>query len=438
MNRQRPASAPIKPGGRDGGLGSGATTSRGGQTSRKMSAHTTTAEPQPDDDIVRLPLPDLLYQWRFMIFFHSLDDMSHQLKEISITSPLYIEYKVFGETRKIPLNPAPLQSLEIDQMRIHYLFSDPPLISAIMKEEQLCVNVCQEIVVNNSAANENTNPTHEDSIVSPFLLAKSNPAEAAKIDGKSCYIEKRIIASGSCLLERLAHVHSSKQPTYMMLFSSHIGNSHLKITLGLTRDIQVPSQYCAVTKLHDAFVPIRPYTSCMPIPEDWLSCFSSMQQIMLVEPIEPALAPPLRTISATGSVSGAYNGDTPRQQKNDRELMRRLAQRQSDFTRQRNALWSGHSTLPQQGSNFTQAIDHSTKTPRALSSMRDTVPMKTSLLPLTFLPSRPQQLEMPKDIKKRSKAKIDTGLATLRRGSIGGKGGASLLQTVAGGTSSDY
>lgn len=340
---------------------SASSLSQRGYGGELVSLSCASGDPRLEGMVVN-PVPPMLYQWRLMLYLHSLDNIVNAVREITFNCMVYLEYTLFGCTRRVPLNPACEEPLAIDSLQMHFLFSEESFLYDILKEEELKVRLIQELspVLDNeneipdededestienetnihtfnsnntkpqqltspaamqtmnlerrrphssyhnfnknsnssfnstqfrpssskaifsspfsasspTQLNSNKNRKIENPMVNPAILAASSSTGAHMLSSSGNLRPRiRVLGAGACALERLQGLAYAKQPTYLMLFSSKFGHSHLKITLGLQRDMQIPSQYIPARRLHEAYVPSRPYTSPLPLPSDWIGC----------------------------------------------------------------------------------------------------------------------------------------------------------------------
>lgn len=214
--------------------------------------------PLPGDIV----LPAALHQWRLMLFLDSLQDPPAN-KEPDSQKPYLLQLGLFGQTSPVLL---PLQDehgiVRIRRMLIFYLFSKKPTISEVFKEE---LHFSLYLGDSSSPANRSKGERAHRPRSSSGL--PRGPMDAlSEAPGKA-------VAVGSCSLGRLAGKRSVKNQTYVLLFEGDNGKCRLHLTLGLHRDMQVPSQYVSVMPFRDAFVSRTPYCCSCPLPQEWLDCF---------------------------------------------------------------------------------------------------------------------------------------------------------------------
>ncbi|CEL94676.1 unnamed protein product [Vitrella brassicaformis CCMP3155] len=222
------------------------------------------------------PLPAKLYQWRMMLFFHTIEELTADLRKRSLTSKLIIVMKLFGQTRRIPIDVLATDPTHINRLVVKYIFSKEPLFHDLFREEGLELFLVQvlppEAVINDK--DSESSRFREESDIAPGLLAASSKTGSLLVGGRLRQ-GQRVLAMGSLSLSRLQSVSYAKQQTYVFLFSRRYGGASLKLTLGLQKDLQVPTQYLRVSPCRDAYLPLIPYSNSLPLPSEWLDCFQA-------------------------------------------------------------------------------------------------------------------------------------------------------------------
>uniref|UniRef100_A0A0G4IE31 Uncharacterized protein n=1 Tax=Chromera velia CCMP2878 TaxID=1169474 RepID=A0A0G4IE31_9ALVE len=258
-----------------------------------------------------------------MVFFHTLDSLPPDVLDALQHSSVNIQYSVFGEKRVIPLCAADSNPVMLDTIRVHYGFSAtkmlaecfevgpgsharfdliqdlPPLpahsptgnpaladlgfVEASTEPTKFNIGSLSQTVpalqrraaVDKRPSSMGTR-TYEKPQLAPGLLAASS-STGALIAGGELVDNVRVLASGSCDLSRLRNKVSTRLQTNVLLFSSTFGTCNLTVTFGIHRDGRVPSQYVPVRPFGDTdlILPAIPYSSSVPLPDDWLSCFSN-------------------------------------------------------------------------------------------------------------------------------------------------------------------
>ncbi|KAL8443079.1 hypothetical protein Emag_006106 [Eimeria magna] len=225
---------------------------------------------RPADLLHDIALPAALHQWRLMLFLDSLQDPPPC--ESSNTQQSYLlQLGLFGQTSPIIL---PVQDehgiVRIRRMLIFYLFSKKPIVTEIFKEElQFYLRSADD---SSTAQQERVPKARAQSAGAtrpPFHNMKFSNSAGAFPEASP----GQALAVGSCSLGRLAGKRSVKNQTYVLLFEGDNGRCRLRITLGLHRDMEVPSQYVSVVPFRDAFLSRAPYCCSCPLPAEWLDCF---------------------------------------------------------------------------------------------------------------------------------------------------------------------
>lgn len=213
-------------------------------------------------------LPAALHQWRLMLFLDSLQDPPAYCGSGKQKS-FVLQLGLFGQTSPVLL-PLPDDHgiVRIRRMLIFYLFSKKPTVTEIFKEElQFSLRPGDSPGVAHGPKKP-TRPQSAGTYHSPPRNMQAGVRLNSIPEGSS-----HALAVGSCSLGRLAGKRSVKNQTYVLLFEGNNGRCRLRITLGLHRDMQVPSQYVSVVPFRDAFVSRSPYCCSCPLPPEWLDCF---------------------------------------------------------------------------------------------------------------------------------------------------------------------
>lgn len=216
-----------------------------------------------------IALPAALHQWRLMLFLDSLQDPPASSCMEKPNSYL-LQLGLFGSTSPVVL-PVPDERglVRIRRMLIFYLFSKKPTVTQIFKED-LHFSLRPGV---SSCLNQRTGKLRVQSAGYPRSYALNPNAKPRRsFSGDSEYAEQAV-AVGSCSLGRLAGKRSVKNQTCVLLFEGSTGRCRLRITLGLHRDMQIPTQYVSVIPYHDAFLSQAPYCCSCPLPTEWLDCF---------------------------------------------------------------------------------------------------------------------------------------------------------------------
>lgn len=233
----------------------------------------TAPPPQPYD----ISLPAALHQWRLMLFLDSLQDPppSHGSGK---QKNYLLQLGLFGSTSPVHLpGPDDKGVVRIRRMLIFYLFSRTPIVTEAFKEE------LHFSLRSGSSANPMSHPPKATE-----ARAKSAGAQRPSVSqmttksrwlcGDASESYEQLAAVGSCSLGRLAGKRSVKNQTCVLLFDGSTGKCRLGITLGLHRDMQVPTQYVSVIPFRDAFLSRTPYCCSCPLPTEWLDCFMAASE----------------------------------------------------------------------------------------------------------------------------------------------------------------
>ncbi|CDJ36304.1 uncharacterized protein EMH_0046360 [Eimeria mitis] len=235
---------------------------RGGEAIQSVPA------PQPYD----IMLPAALHQWRLMLFLDSLQDppASHGTGK---QKPYLLQLGLFGTTSPVHL-PGPDERgvVRIRRMLIFYLFSKSPIVTEAFKEElHFSLRPSGTASVTNrptKVAEGRAQSAGAQRL--PMFQTAAKSRWSCTGASESC---EQPTAVGSCSLGRLAGKRSVKNQTCVLLFEGSTGKCRLGITLGLHRDMQVPTQYVSVVPFRDAFLSQTPYCCSCPLPTEWLDCF---------------------------------------------------------------------------------------------------------------------------------------------------------------------
>ncbi|OEH76830.1 hypothetical protein cyc_06692 [Cyclospora cayetanensis] len=225
-------------------------------------------EGQPHDIV----LPAALHQWRIMLFLDSLHDSLAPSTSDRRQKPYVLQLDLFGHTSAVVL-PIPDERgiVYIRRMLIFYLFSKNPITAEIFKEEvQLSLHQGDSNRISGGFSSHVSTVRAQSAGTQSSRLCNNAPALQfpSKRQGTG-----QPVAVGSCFLGRLAGKRSIKYQTNALLFEGNCGRYRLRITLGLHRDMQVPSQYISVVPFRDAFISTTPYCCSCPLPPEWLDCF---------------------------------------------------------------------------------------------------------------------------------------------------------------------
>ncbi|KAL8424980.1 hypothetical protein Efla_004457 [Eimeria flavescens] len=218
-------------------------------------------------------LPAALHQWRLMLFLESLQDPPAFNSNSGNKQQTYLlQLNLFGQTSPVLL---PRQDehgiVRIRRMLIFYLFSKQPTVKDIFKG--VLHFSLREADSHRSPSTKNAQPQSAGVVRQPSSKGKE---VRINTDGDEGALRAAaVLAVGSCSLGRLAGKRNVKNQTYVLLFGSNNGRCRLRISLGLHRDIQVPSQYVSVRPFQDAFLPISPYCCSYPLPPEWLDLFAA-------------------------------------------------------------------------------------------------------------------------------------------------------------------
>lgn len=208
-------------------------------------------------------LPAVLHQWRVMLFLDSLQDPPVH-SEADKQRAYLLQLGIFGQTSPVLL-PSPDKHgiVRIRRMLIFYLFSKKPTITEVFKEElQFALRAGGTTRLSPHTGRATTMPAGTQR----QRRRTTQHTDAFESSGKT-------VAVGSCSLARLAGKQNVKNQTYVLLFEGNNGHCRLRLTLGLHRDMQVPSQYVSVVPFHDAYISQTPYCCSCPLPSEWLDCF---------------------------------------------------------------------------------------------------------------------------------------------------------------------
>ncbi|KAL8432449.1 hypothetical protein ACSSS7_004630 [Eimeria intestinalis] len=225
---------------------------------------------RPADLVYDVALPAALHQWRLMLFLDSLQDPPPCESSNSQRSYL-LQLGLFGQTSPIIL---PVQDehgiVRIRRMLIFYLFSKKPIVTEIFKEE---LQFSLRSADGSSIAQQKRAPKARVQSAGPARPVVHNVKFSDSAESSPETSAGQALAVGSCSLGRLAGKRSVKNQTHVLLFEGDNGRCRLRITLGLHRDMQVPSQYVSVVPFRDAFLSRAPYCCSCPLPPEWLDCF---------------------------------------------------------------------------------------------------------------------------------------------------------------------
>ncbi|KAL8452856.1 hypothetical protein Emed_001154 [Eimeria media] len=233
---------------------------------------------RPHDLVYDIALPAALHQWRLMLFLDSLQDPPPCESANSQQSYL-LQLGLFGQTSPIVL---PVQDehgiVRIRRMLIFYLFSKKPIVTEIFKEELQFYLRAADNYANTPQQQQQQQQQQQlqqqlQQQQQGVLKNRPQSAGAAARPPDSEVSPGQALAVGSCSLGRLAGKRSVKNQTYVLLFEGDNGRCRLRITLGLHRDMEVPSQYVSVVPFRDAFLSKTPYCCSCPLPPEWLDCF---------------------------------------------------------------------------------------------------------------------------------------------------------------------
>jgi hypothetical protein len=229
---------------------------------------------------VTSPVPPAVLQWRMMIHVNRLMDIAAGLRDIvessSETTPssakrmskgsltLRVEVPWQPETsRDIQLQPfGPQDDLSIQSTSVHYIFTDPAV----------------------------HHPLHDflhQSLVKCTLLISDASREVAP---------KQELLTGHLSLDRMADSISDGflAQNWVMFCKHSKSQCQLKMTLGLVCDHTVSSEYVALRRYADAFVPAKPFFSSEVLPPTWTASIQGdktyipAQPIGLFSPADPA------------------------------------------------------------------------------------------------------------------------------------------------------
>ena len=229
--------------------------------------------PQPYD----LVLPAALYQWRLMLFLDSLQD-TPSLQGSGQQKPCLLQLGLFGTTSPVQL-PAPDERgvVRIRRMLIFYLFSKKPIVTEAFKEE---LHFSLRCGGNANLTNRPTKVTdgraQSAGAQRPSMFQLTAKSKLLCSGTSESYEQPS--AMGSCSLDRLAGKRNVKKQTSVLLFEGSTGRCRLGITLGLHRDMQVPTQYVSVVPFRDVFLSQTPYCCSCPLPAEWLDCFMAASE----------------------------------------------------------------------------------------------------------------------------------------------------------------
>ncbi|KAL8269895.1 hypothetical protein Esti_006180 [Eimeria stiedai] len=225
---------------------------------------------RPADLVYDIALPAALHQWRLMLFLDSLQDPP-PCEGSNSQQPYLLQLGLFGQTSLIIL---PVQDehgiVRIRRMLIFYLFSKKPIVTEIFKEELQFYLLSADC---SSTARQKRVPKARVQSAGAATPAFYNVKSSDSAESFPEASPGQALAVGSCSLGRLAGKRSVKNQTYVLLFEGDNGRCRLHITLGLHRDMQVPSQYVSVVPFRDAFLSRAPYCCSSPLPPEWLDCF---------------------------------------------------------------------------------------------------------------------------------------------------------------------
>lgn len=219
------------------------------------------------EDCVLSPVPEVVTQWRMMVHFHSLTDVSERIQQLSTQANLKLRLVVpwkRDEPLDLDLKSFDSSHIHLRCTTLHFLFTDPadshPLQS-VLHEGSLQFRLLAE--------HRKVDPAE---LVTPGTLSRSSSTGALNLHGQGEQQWNELFAGSCSLSQMLDNKEDFRTQLLLMLFSRDFGSCHLKVTLGLKKDHPVNTQYTMLRPVQEAWVPTRPYFTSDPLPVPWIDC----------------------------------------------------------------------------------------------------------------------------------------------------------------------
>jgi len=219
------------------------------------------------EDCVINPVPEALTQWRMMVHFHSLTDVSERIQHLSTQTRLKLRLVVpwkRDEPLDLDLNPFGSSHVQLRRTTLHFLFTDPadnhPLQS-VLSEGTLQFHLLAE--------HREVDPAE---LVTPGVLSRAASTGALNVKEQRQQDWFELFAGSCSLSQMLENKEDFRSQTLLMLFSRDFGSCHLKVTLGLKKDNRINTQYTMLCPVQEAWVPTRPFFTSDPLPVTWIDC----------------------------------------------------------------------------------------------------------------------------------------------------------------------